>query len=230
MLDRNTLFIIPKNNVVSMLSPDVLSFLQDAGFQNIIQLTSGDSIRCGGFDIEAHPFYGEQPWLTCPESRKGFRNSGMTITMSFKGTKSLILIDSGQEYANSMIDYISANRQSLGRIDFVFSNMRQFDWMPGSIDSSGRFLLCYPERTILDYKSWPYGNSMTLGSDGLSKLLNILGQTTFYPYAHWWEEPGKDIYLESDSMYEEDLVSRLSASVSKSVVCRNWRIGDCVRI
>jgi len=230
MFDRNTQMIVPKVDNESMLCPNMALFLKDAGFKDIKELKAGESLCVGDITINGHPFYGEQPWMNLKEPIKSLRNIGLTYVIECGAVRSWLLVDSGQEFSNSMVNYARECRDELGRLDYVFSNMRQFGWAPNSVDGTGRYLFCYPEEIVINPRMWPSNQIMTLGCGGLAEILESLGNITFYPYAHWWNSPHRKVNLDSENMLEEKAVYELSQITSSNIVCKNWNIGDLISI
>ena len=228
MLDRKTRIFVPEVNTNSMLCPDMAAFLRDAGFINVKTAGEDEIINVQDIKVETHPFYGEQPWINIEQYSNDLRNKGLTYVVECNDSRSWLLVDSGQEFNNSMAHYVESNRSKLGQIDFVFSNMRQFAWVPHSIDGTGRYLFCFPQEIVINPAKWPINEIMTLGCQGLAQVLNHLEDVTFYPYSHWWQKPLTKIYLDGEKKYEDKMVYELSRITRSNIIFKNWNIGDYI--
>ncbi len=227
-LPRATPVIVPKMARHSMLGVRMEAMLADAGFENIVALSPGETFKWHDITLSAYPFFGEQPWINFAAAIPDLRNWGLTYVIEANGRQSWVLADSGQEFGNDMAELCPALNEQHGTIHHVFSNLREFRWHPGQIDSSGRYLFCFDRTQLFDAQAWPDGKSMTLGPVGVARLLDAIEAEEFRPYAHWWHQPGCRIEVDGESK-EHELVARIGQhSCGHTTRLANWRVGDCL--
>lgn len=228
-LPRATPIIVPKVERHSMLCLRMEALLEEAGFEAVVALSPGDTFAWHDIRIAAYPFYGEQPWLDFASPVSDLRNWGLTYVIEANGVKSWVLADSGQEFGHAMAELCSTVNERHGRLDHVFSNLREFRWHPGQIDSSGRYLFCFDREQLFDADAWPGGTSMTLGPAGVARVLEGLDAAEFRPYAHWWHEPGGSSVKVDGTWQEHKMVARIGQFTrSCSTRLQNWSVGDCL--
>lgn len=222
----HTRIVVPRVPRSSMLCPDMAAILRDAGFTNVIELAWFSGVRIKDVEVRAYPFYGEQPWLNFAAPVADLRNHGNTYVVEMDDCRSWLLVDSGQEYGHSMTELCEAVLRDVGSIDIVMSNLRTFWWHPQQIDASGRYLFCFPESVLSRPDLWPSG-SMTLGPDGVHRLLSILEPRYFLPYAHWWHPLELMSHIVDRTHNETDLLTAVRDGGGPLITeVRSWQVGD----
>ena len=231
-LPKATRIVVPRVPCNSMIGINMGQVLKEAGFENVVEMLPGERLEHFDQTITALPFFGEQPWVNFASPDPNLRNWGLTYLVESQGTKSWVLADSGYEFGHDMLEVASELAPGLassrGTLDYVFSNLRRFFWHPGQIDSSGRYLACYSRDQLAKPEQWPYGQSITLGPEGVGKLLDIVEVKAFYPYAHWWHDQIEDEIMVDNVKPESELVAETARAVSETCHTRfsNWTIGD----
>jgi hypothetical protein len=231
-LPRETIIVVPKVERCSLLCEDMAVLLRAAGFENVIEAAWGSTVQIKDIRIHVYPFYGEQPWINFPSPIPALRNMGNTYLVDIGGFKTWILIDSGPEYDNSMLDVCQQVKEDVGEVHLVISNLREFPWHPGQIDSTGRYLFCFPLEKLKDFSSWPHGKPMTSGPQGIHDIMLDLEARYFLPYAHWWHQPSTQSHLvdgrakESEMVRSVDEIRSPSLHAQTKAHLQHWQVGD----
>ncbi len=228
---RDTRIIVPRCRRASMLGDDLATLLELAGFTNVCTPPWHSSVQVEDIEVTVLPFYGEQPWVTFESPSRDLRNAGNTYRLDQGGFSSWVLIDAGHEFGHSMLEVAEHTHAELGPVDLVLSNLRTFPWHPGQIDGSGRFLFCFSLEQLADPSRWPDGRSITLGPAGLHEVLDRCGAGHFFPYAHWWHQPGSAPHLVDSQVLESSLVTEIGESARRrgrqlSTRPGRWGVGD----
>ena len=232
---KTTRIILPEVKKPSVLCPNMAKILKEFGFEHVEELPwYSNSLYIKDIKINALPFYGEQPWVDSISPVKHFRNQGNTYIIKMMNTTYWFLIDSGREHGNAMEDICDYVCNRFGRIDVVLSNLRDFAWRPSCIDGSGRYLLCYPEELIVEPSKWPYGKTITFGTEGMRLFLERLEPKYFLPYAHWWHvlesRSHRVNFYNSPSISEEQFLSLIenSTNTQKKLNSKllSWQVGS----
>ena len=224
---RKTMMIVPKVGRSSMLCPDMEALLRDAGFEHVVAAPWYSTVQVKDATIRVYPFYGEQPWLTFASPVEDLRNQGNTYAVEIDDYRAWFLIDSGQEFAHSMMEVCERALEDAGPVDIVLSNLRSFWWHPKQIDGSGRYLFCFPVEVLEQPETWPQGR-MTFGPEGVCRFLERLKPKSFLPYAHWWQPREETVHVVGNDN-ETDMLDAIrdakSAERLVTELCR-WQVGD----
>ena len=229
---RSTKVVVPVVKRPSMLSLPMAKLLRDAGFTDVVEAPWHSELSVGDIHITVYPFYGEQPWLSCPAPVPELRNQGNTYVITAGGIRAWVLIDSGREYGHAMLDECAAVRKRHGHIDVLLSNLRPFRWYPGQIDGLGRYLFCFPKEFLARPYGWPWGQCVTLGPAGVREIIDRLKPTCFLPYAHWWQPPERRSHLVDDST-ESELLERVRSARSTELLRTQlvqWNVADLLQL
>jgi L-ascorbate metabolism protein UlaG (beta-lactamase superfamily) len=124
-LPRETRLLVPAVDRESLFSTDFATRLRQVGFPNVEALPWGEGRQVGDLEVEALPFYGEQP--TDQEGVHGLFNLGNTWRVTGPRLRALFLADSGHDVRGDMARVCAAQR---GLVDLVFSGVRGFSLRP----------------------------------------------------------------------------------------------------
>jgi ribonuclease BN (tRNA processing enzyme) len=228
---RDTCIVVPRQERASMLCDDMASLLRMSGFTNVIEPAWYSHLRVRDVEIDIYPFYGEQPWVNSTSPAVGLRNAGNTYLLDVEGFKTWLLFDAGHECGHTMDEVARRVVETHGGVDLLASNLRIFPWHPGQIDASGRYLFCFRTEQIENPDAWPTNISITLGPQGVRRLLHATQARAFVPFAHWWHEPGSSNIV-IDGMHAEALLADVAWEPTPDVPALagtellRWVIGD----
>ncbi|HWA60170.1 MAG TPA: MBL fold metallo-hydrolase [Caulobacteraceae bacterium] len=226
---RRTPILIYPSLGGSLLGVELDTILEAAGFTGVRVMECGQSVVFGDLTVTARRYFGEQPWLAHPPPDPRLRACGLTWIVEAGGRRFWFVADGGGEHGGSMLDEANEVRDTVGRIDLIAANLREFRWSPRQIDGSGRALLCYPTGLLFDPSAWPHDRLMTLGLRGAVELARRAGARFVAPYAHWFHAPGASVGLD-DGRTEEQLLAEFDAIGQGAVEAAGWRIGDALTI
>jgi L-ascorbate metabolism protein UlaG (beta-lactamase superfamily) len=144
-LGAATPIYVPEVARESLLSIDMAARLRELGFENVRTLRWWETERCGGIEVTAMPFYGEQPTVECvPQDEVA--NVGNTYHLKL-GDRSLgLTVDSGRDHRGSPQSLAREARARLGMLDAVCGGHRGFAFYPVQylLSSVPNYLLFVP--------------------------------------------------------------------------------------
>ena len=207
-----------------MLCPDFAVTLRAFGFKRVVSLGWNDPpLLIGDLEVHALPFYGEQPLLKEVPRHPDLRSHGNTYVIRHESYTSWILIDSGNDWAGRMAEVALEVRARFGVIDFLISNLRDFNISTPMYITGGHYWLSLTPDQLRRFASMA-NDLITLGPKGVAEICHIVGARTFLPYAHWWGEIGENPGQEERFLMEQLGVCLSEFGAPTRIV--PWRIGD----
>jgi hypothetical protein len=228
--DAHTTVIVPEVPRVNILTPfDFGRTLESAG-QKYTRLSWFQKICVGGVDIQALPFFGEQPTRFAPGARMDLRNWGNCYSVKCEDVSILVLADSGADPMGEITDVVRELVAENGPFDIVTSCCASFP--EGILDGLPVYALTLPLGRLREIHAdrvrgrW---KAITLGIDGIAEICAISRARYFLPYANGFDGLGREIVMDGILIQETELLARLaerlrSLGVSTSVV--PWKVGD----
>ena len=140
--------------------------------------------RVGDIEIDALPFFGEQPTRGAPGPTAGLRSWGNCYRFTTPEFSAMLLVDSGNDPMGNMLDVVRRSVAERGPPDVVLSNCRAF---PEIINVGlPHYVLAVPfERARANFLDRSNGvASMTLGEPGVAEVCAAARARYFLPYAH----------------------------------------------
>jgi L-ascorbate metabolism protein UlaG (beta-lactamase superfamily) len=228
MMPRETPIIVPKASGYSILCPEFATELRAIGFENVIEQDwYSDPVEIEDIKIWTFPFYGEQPLRYEYPRDRLLRNTGNSYVFETAEFSAWCLIDSGSDATGSMVDVAESIRNRFGKIDAVLSNLHEFfvgvGWgNPFYTTGGGEYWLSLTANQISRFLEM--GRDMiTLGPEGVSRILEMLKPGMFLPYAHLWSNIGTVPADEPEML--QSLRARPAFQRSGTTIAE-WRIGD----
>jgi L-ascorbate metabolism protein UlaG (beta-lactamase superfamily) len=123
-LPPETRLLVPAVERESLFTTDFATRLRQLGFRHVEPMPWGASRRVGDVEVEALPFYGEQP--TDARGVHGLENLGNCWKASSPRLTGLFLADSGHDIRGDMAQVCATHRG----VDVVFSGVRGFSLRP----------------------------------------------------------------------------------------------------
>jgi len=229
MFPRETPIVVPKVPAPTIVCPDMKALLESFGFTNVIAVDWYSApLRLGDFEVHVLPFYGEQALRFDRPKHPAIRNWGNTYAVQTSDYTSWFLIDSGDDALGCMTEVAERVRRTIGKVDFVLSNLGQFYIKSPLYINCGLNWLTLSPRHICDLRSMR-DHVVTLGPAGVARVCEIAGARFYLPYAHWWGEPGCTGTGASDipGQSEADLLVELAALLANGDTrIVPWNIGD----
>ena len=141
----DTRIVVPVLERETLLAVDMARRMRELGFTDVVSLGWGDRLAVGDIDIEALPFFGEQPTdgdVLHPE----VRNNGNTYLVRTPAVAAVFLADSGRDHAGDVKLVAEESRRRDGPVDIVFSGYRGWVTYPVQLvlSSVGRYILFVP--------------------------------------------------------------------------------------
>ncbi len=228
MFPLDTPIIVPRVPRATLICEDMVNLLRKLGFTRIYAPRWYDPpFRVGDLEVHVLPFYGEQPMLREGHRDPELRNWGNTYFIRSPAYNAFIAIDSGSDVHGSMQEVATHVRQQFGPVDFLFSNLREFNiFHPTYILGDGRYWLTLTSEQMAHFDRYKQ-DCITLGPRGVADLCNIMEVRHFMPYAHWWANLG-----ENGGVEEERLVAKLERELTPGCATQilNWNIGDGIAV
>ncbi len=231
--DRAIRAVVPHVPRPSILSTDDFSRQLRMAGQNTIVARWGSTVRVGDIEIDALPFYGEQPSRDTPTVNTDIRNWGNCYRVNTPGFSALFMADGGADPAGDMTEVARDSRRRRGPVDAVLLCVRAFpgpffgglsrDWLPLRFDDLRAHHRLYRRGRLA---------STTAGPAGIAAICAAAGARYFLPYADGFEGVGKPI---SDVSWGEGEPSEaaISADIAARIARRrtltktlSWRPGD----
>jgi L-ascorbate metabolism protein UlaG (beta-lactamase superfamily) len=226
MFPRDTPILLPEVPCETMLCPDLPRLLRELGFSRVHPLPwYGPPFQAGRIEVRSFPFYGEQPLASERWRDLRLRNWGNTYHIRTDDLSALILIDSGNDVTGRMAEVAQRVVDSLGAVDLVLSNVRQFHVGVGQgdpfyITGAGQYWLALTEDQMARFPGFA-DQLITLGPDGVAEVARICKAQHLLPYAHWWNAPGE--VLREEVLLAPRLEQALRGSPTSVLP---WAIGD----
>lgn len=186
--------LVPDVPVTNVLCPEQFADSAQRVGLDARKLAWGEHVRVGDIDIEAMPFYGEQPTFAAPGAPAGVRSYGNTYRITTPQFSALVLADAGTDPAGSIIEIARASCERHGPVDVVASCLRSFEspffgglWNYFGTLSFARLVELWQqhERGTLPVT--------TGGPRGAAAVCAAAGARHFLPYAHGFSVPGARI-------------------------------------
>ena len=225
---RDTPIIVPLVGQPTMLSPDLVSTLRSLGFTDCRALGWWEPpTLIGDIEVNALPFYGEQPLLREPPRHPALRNHGNTYLLRAALTSMWILADSGSDWQGATVDIADEVRSRFGSIELVISNLRSFASSDPTYIAGGLYWLALSLDQMKRFASMS-NDVLTLGPAGVAEVCRRVGADRVLPYAHWWSDLGTVPSRREDDLITQ-LVTELASRHTATEVVR-WAIGDAARL
>ncbi|MCX4247774.1 MBL fold metallo-hydrolase [Paraliomyxa miuraensis] len=185
--DQTALIVprVPRLNILSRACP--AEELQQLRIPHLV-LDWGETAVVGDIELEALPFFGEQPVVEGAPLWFPVRNWGNCYRVTTPEFSVLILVDSGKDPAGDMVDVLEEDRRRNGPADLALACMREFP-APffGGLPSEWLSLpLSVLQKRFEEYARGA-GGSSTAGVSGLARACAAAGVRSFAPYAHGYE-------------------------------------------
>lgn len=126
---RDTRVFVPRVPKDTLVGVSLARTLTELGFTRVSELSPGERVKIGDVEIDALPFYGEQPTATelvDPE----LRNVGVTYALRTPAFSAAFLADTGLDATGDMRAAALAARRERGPVDAVFTGARGFSLYP----------------------------------------------------------------------------------------------------
>jgi hypothetical protein len=222
--------VVPRPNLLTRV--DFAAALRSFG-QTAIVAGWGTSLTIGDIEIDALPFYGEQPTRRPPGPASAVRSWGNCYRFTTPQFSAMILVDSGADPLGDMLEVVRASVAARGPVDVVLACLRSFD-SPffGGLESYWATLPFSRLRELFD--EWRRGvlPSTTAGPDGTARLCAVAGARYFLPYANGFEGVHEEISdvgwvfgEPSEATQLERVRLGVAAAGAGTKVC-SWRPGD----
>lgn len=224
MFPLDTTIIIPKVSRQSLLCDDIYSRLTSIGFSNVVELEwYGQPFSIGGIEIQALPFFGEQPLRYEVPFDKDLRNWGNTYIIRTDKFATWLLIDSGNDVYGAMLEVAEEVKSRYGGVDAISSNLGMFTpYTPTYITGANEYWLCLTPDQRKRFNSMR-DHELTLGPKGVAEICAAANARYFLPYAHWWGHFGTHPRKELRDVAQLELELK---NVSASTIIVPWSVGD----
>jgi L-ascorbate metabolism protein UlaG (beta-lactamase superfamily) len=184
--DAASLLQFPPETRVIVPRVERETLLQELGFTDVTELEWGHGARVGDIEVQALPFYGEQPTETevlHPE----VRNAGNTYFVRTPTFSAAFLADSRRDGRGDIKQVAAETRLRLGAADVVFSGYRGWVTYPAQLlfSSVARFLLFVPPHL------WGVRQQLMSSPEEAVDIAECWGARYLAPYAdggapwHW---------------------------------------------
>ncbi|MDB6083138.1 MAG: metallo-beta-lactamase family protein [Gammaproteobacteria bacterium] len=219
---------VPRRNLLTQ--EDLAQSLTLAGQKHDV-LGWGSRITIGDLEIEALPFFGEQPTRTRAPPPEGVRNWGNCYRVNGPHFSALVLADSGGDPMGEMRDVIAASVASDGGVDVLLSCCESFP--EGINEGLPDYVLTLPFETLrvmFTERQEGRWHSMTAGVGGVADLCAVARARFYLPYAHGFAGLGVDPGATGAPGYGEGLIlhalrgALVRAGAPTEVV--SWSPGD----
>ncbi|MGE0859478.1 MAG: MBL fold metallo-hydrolase [Gammaproteobacteria bacterium] len=162
----------------SVLAIDMQRRLLELGFRQVHALAPGACRTVGELEIEALPFFGEQPTIEAvlhPE----VRNIGLTYAVRYRAERIAVLADSGADHTGDVRHMVSAARARRGDFTRVFGGYRGFAVYPVQylFSSVSRYLPFVPPAL------WNARQQIMCDATALLDVAERAGASRVVPYA-----------------------------------------------
>jgi L-ascorbate metabolism protein UlaG (beta-lactamase superfamily) len=229
------LYHAAENHDVPVIVPDVpqQSLLTEEKFAHSLQLVGLDAVvmpwgattKIGDIEIDALPFYGEQPVRDPPALEPSLRMWGNCYRFTCPDFSVILLVDSGEDPSGGMVEVVRASVERRGPVNAILANCRSF---PEAINRGlPHYFLTLPfcrlQSIYRSAKTRPM-KSITLGGDGIAAACGAAKARYFLPYAHMFAGLGQDV----DGEAAQEVINALSRSEVDSKVLA-WSPGDVAR-
>jgi L-ascorbate metabolism protein UlaG (beta-lactamase superfamily) len=213
--------VVPRPNLLT--GEDFTASLEQVGVPSRA-LAWWTTTRVGDIEIDALPFFGEQPTRGAPGPATGLRSWGNCYRFTTPEFSAMLLVDSGIDPMGSMIDVVTRSVAERGPPDVLLSNCRAF---PEIINMGlPHYVHALPfERVRAAFLGRDRGfASMTLGERGVAEVCVAARARYFLPYAHMFE--GLGVHADSSSL---DGVQRGLDQLGATTRVIAWNPGDVAR-
>jgi L-ascorbate metabolism protein UlaG (beta-lactamase superfamily) len=224
--DHGAPVIVPITPRPNLLTAEDYSTSAERAGLTAIAAAWGTTTRVGDIEIDALPFFGEQPTRDPPGPQEGLRSWGNCYRFNTPEFCVLLLVDSGIDPIGSMLDVVRQSVAERGPPDIVLSNCRAFPEVvnPGL----AHYVLAVPfsrvRSTFLDQRGGSFA-SVTLGEAGVAEACAAAGARYFLPYAHMFAGLGVD--ADGGAL---DGVSRELERRGVATRAVAWNPGDVARV
>jgi L-ascorbate metabolism protein UlaG (beta-lactamase superfamily) len=178
--------VVPRVERESLLCVDMALRLGELGFTDVRQLAWGSSISIGDVEVNALPFYGEQPSIgevLHPE----VRNWGCTYVVATPTFTVALLADAGRDHLGDIGDVAASWSERAGPVDVVFSGYRGWETQPVQLlfSSVAPYLLFVPPSI------WGVRQRLMNNAVDAADVAGRMGARYLVPYAdggapwHW---------------------------------------------
>lgn len=227
--DSTTTVLVPAVPRQNLLTPVDFSAALSISGQRHVCLGWEDRFQVGDIEIQALPFYGEQPTRSSPGAAEGVRNWGNCYLVKCPQFSVLVLADSGADAMGDMREVV-ARAASRHTIDAIVSCCGRFP--EGANDGLLHYALVVPfERLREIHVNGRRGDwqSITSGPEGIAELCAIANARYFLPYAHGFGGLGRDVFVEGLGFSERNLVAPLEqklTSLGGKTRIIPWQVGE----
>jgi L-ascorbate metabolism protein UlaG (beta-lactamase superfamily) len=141
----DTLVCVPEVAAENTLTVDMARRLTELGFTQVRTLRWGDALTVGTLEVQALPFFGEQP-TDGDRLHPEIRNEGCVYRVQAPEWSGVFLADSGADLAGDVKQLASRSRAEHGPVDLVFCGYRGWLTYPPQLlgSSVARYLLFVP--------------------------------------------------------------------------------------
>lgn len=184
---RGTPIVVPAVERETLLATDLAARLHALGFTNVTALPWWKRKTFGDVEIEAMPFYGEQPTAGKPVYADQW-NAGNTYVIRTPTLSAAFLADTGHDARGSMLD-ACARAKKRGPVDLLFTGIRGFRLHPlfFGFTTLDAFLVNVPLAAMAEPQQ------LMTDADAALDLGDALGSKYVIPYADggapwYWRE------------------------------------------
>ncbi len=221
---------VPRTNILSRACP--AADLRDLRIPHL-ELDWGERVDVGDIEVEALPFFGEQPLVSGSPLWFPIRNWGNCYRVTTPDFSLLILVDSGKDPAGSMVEVLDDDQRRNGPADLVLACMREFPTpFFGGLPSEWLALRQSELERLFGMHASGEVWSSTAGVSGLAEACRAAGVQSFAPYAHGYEGLAQaiaDIGWGDGERSERDRCQALlesARSIDHDVRPIGWNVGD----
>lgn len=197
----------------------------------------GQTVRIGDIEIDALPFYGEQPTRDAPGPGPDLRSWGNCYRITTPQLSALVLVDSGADPLGDTLEVVRRSRQARGPADVVLACLREFaSPFFGGLD---HYWTALPFARLCELHALHRAGrlpSTTAGIEGTAAACEVAGARWFLPYANGFAGVGRpidDIGWGSGEPAEADAVAGVAAAIGRRggrTAARTWDPGDSLVI
>ncbi len=180
--------------------------------------------RVGDIEIDALPFFGEQPTRGAPGPTVGLRSWGNCYRFTTPEFSAMLLVDSGNDPTGNMLDVVRQSVAERGPPDVVLSNCRAF---PEIINVGlPHYVLAVPfdRARAMFLDRGRNVASMTLGEPGVAEVCAAARARYFLPYAHMFA--GLGVHVDGQAL---EGVQRGVDQLGGNTQAVAWNPGDVAR-
>lgn len=192
----------------------------------------GDRLSFADIELEALPFYGEQPARDERTVEPTVRNCGNAYWVRTPRFSAAILVDTGADPTGSMPDVLADLRRREGAVDVVLACTREFQ-SPffGGLDTDWAALPFVALRSLFVKLNQGTLPTATAGPAGIAEACAAAGARTFLSSANGFQGVGVEIDDIGWGLGEPSEADQLAVvqRLLTRCVAESWRVGDTWR-